>query len=1204
MKRSQSLRGSNVALEKNESFVSGTAPIPSTTASSMDNKGQRDIEEEFAHTTTIVVFGASGDLAKKKTYPALFSLYCAGLLPSNFNIVGYARSAKYLDQTVPIDQPDPGFYISENGKLPIDQTKSRYQPFRAHIHSHLRGDSGKLGYAKAFLSRCTYFQGKYDDPQSFHALKDYLEKVEHDDSYFSVNRLFYFAVPPLVFGPIAECISETQLDKPEINRSRESGSRNAKGWTRVVIEKPFGRNLLSYRKLSSRIGRCIKEKNLYRIDHYLGKEMVQNVLVLRFANTFLEPLWNRNNISTVQITFKEPFGTQGRGGYFDNYGIIRDVMQNHLMQVLSLIAMEPPVSIASDDVRDEKVKVLRSVQQVCEDHVVLGQYESLVDPDSGEVIEPGYLEDTQVPSNSYTPTFATVVLYINNPRWLGVPFILRAGKALNERKAEVRIQFHQPPNNLFKQMHSNELVLRIQPNEAVYMKMVTKTPGLSAGVAETELDLTYKSRFPNAYTPDAYERLIFDVMRGDQSSFVRDDELRFAWRIFDPILSHIDHLQQTNGPNPCHPYAFGSRGPSESDELIYLHGYRRSDTYIWKGPRDGKKIVSQQSKTKTKKEEESNHKGKTSNGLMSHNSKPSAIGGASPDLSSPALDRKRTQPPPALSLNVKSNSMQAELGGNQSALSGFRREFSGHDGEADRSLTRSTFTSSGTFSHILDAASENPESSRSSEGTGGYIRANLSNSHLKVLDQMIQEDDTHSHVKTASSDNPTPQYDSIKESFTLSRAQLLLIKKKMQGEMVKGLTAGGISSMKMIPTFVQKLPNGNEKGRYFALDMGGTNFRICEYTLDGSGGSVITREKKCKIPDDVMLGTSDALFGFIADAMLAFNVDAPCGFTFSFPIVKQRIDSGILVTWTKGFDVKNVVGRDVVSLLNAALKERGVKTVVTAVINDTVGTLAAHLLADQRTTIGLILGTGSNAAYIENIDNVDKWAPELRKKAKDAGLNKMVINMEWGGFGDGMPKGTLPRTFEDNAIDRHSLNPGKQLFEKMISGMYLGEITRRVLVRLMDGEYSLMYMYDKSAIEHDGTAKLQGVKRKLEDEYQISDLTYTDLFIVKGVCHMVATRAARLAATGIAAIVEHIDGEVSSSFAEDYASSESTSSSDKAYIPSKYTVAVDGSVFEHYPRFDETMRDTLFELKTPVKLQLCKDGSGKGAAIVAAGLQN
>ncbi|DAZ93048.1 TPA: hypothetical protein N0F65_009796 [Lagenidium giganteum] len=498
--------------------------------------------EHLNEALTIFVIGASGDLAKKKTYPSLFALYKAGFLPPHVVIVGYARSA------------------------------NTDEAFRQHLDPYIKikKDDAKGQEAKAeFLQKCIYRAGKYDSADDVAKVSHEMEQLEAATGKEIFNRLFYFAIPPSVFVPIGTSIKKAAL--------------TTRGWNRLIVEKPFGHDLDSFNELSRDMSALYSEDEIYRIDHYLGKEMVQNFLVLRFANTIFEPIWNRNYISSVVITFKEDIGTQGRGGYFDSYGIIRDVMQNHLLQVLSLVAMEPPVLASGKDysnyIRDEKVKVLNCIQPISLEDTVIGQY--LGDPEKNE---PGYLEDPTVPKGSTTPTFATCILRINNPRWDGVPFIMKAGKALNERKGEIRVQFKAPPgaSHMFPGVHIpiQELVMRLQPSEAVYMKVNVKSPGLATNAISSELDLSYAQRYADTEVPDAYTRLILDVLRGKQAAFVRDDELRAAWKIFTPLLKEIE----TNKIKPL-PYAFGSRGPVESDELTSRVGFQyHAGSYQWKAP--------------------------------------------------------------------------------------------------------------------------------------------------------------------------------------------------------------------------------------------------------------------------------------------------------------------------------------------------------------------------------------------------------------------------------------------------------------------------------------------------------------------------------------------------------------------------------------------------------------------------------------------
>ena len=516
----------------------GSTVSPATT--DFLGAGSRQIRDLAEQALSIVVVGASGDLAKKKTYPALFALFVDEFIPPHTTICGYARSAK-KDGT-----------------------------FREHLKPFLMKCKGATEEnVAAFVAICIYRSGQYDSAEGFAKVHEELVGIEA--GFAVANRLFYLAIPPSVFVPSAQSINAA------------CRTHTAGGWNRIIVEKPFGTDSDSSAELSRGLAPLFGEEEIFRIDHYLGKEMVQNLIILRFANTWLEPLWNRNYISNVIITFKEDIGTMGRGGYFDTVGIIRDVMQNHLLQVLSIAAMEPPVRVSGDDgnfVRDEKVKVLRSIAPIALDECVIGQYTA-----NEELGEPGYLDDETVPAGSNCPTFAAAVLHINNPRWEGVPFVMKAGKGLNERKAEVRIQFKDPPGgvNLFQGQETprNELVLRLQPDEAVYMKTNVKMPGLSSKPGQVEMDLSYKERFADAKNPDAYTRLILDVLRGKQAGFVRDDELKAAWGIFTPLLHAIDDKAAELKPIP---YKFGSRGPIEADHLVERSGFKRYDGYQWSSP--------------------------------------------------------------------------------------------------------------------------------------------------------------------------------------------------------------------------------------------------------------------------------------------------------------------------------------------------------------------------------------------------------------------------------------------------------------------------------------------------------------------------------------------------------------------------------------------------------------------------------------------
>jgi len=476
---------------------------------------------QLKENTTIVVLGASGDLAKKKTFPALFGLYFNGFLPHGTQIIGYARTK--------MDKEEFHKRVSQCIKAPIPAMKTKLEDY---------------------LAICSYVDGQYDQDTCFQKLEQVIKEKEKGFKGSDRHRIFYMALPPSVFIDVA-----TGLKK---------NNYSPNGFNRIVVEKPFGMDLPTSRQLMGSLKALWKEEETFRIDHYLGKEMVKNLLVLRFGNVILDASFNKNLISNVQITFKEPFGTEGRGGYFDEFGIIRDVMQNHLLQVLSLLTMERPVSFSAEDIRDEKVKILRFIPPIQREQSLLGQYAAAGD-------KPGYLDDDTVPKGSICPTFAALVLYINSPRWEGVPFILRAGKALNEQKTEIRIQYKDVTQGIFKDIARNELVIRVQPGEAVYLKMNAKAPGLAMKSVSTEMDLTYKRRFSDLKIPEAYEALILDAINGDRSNFVRDDELEIAWKIFTPLLHYIDQEK----PKP-EPYPYGSRGPESLDDFITKHaGYKR-----------------------------------------------------------------------------------------------------------------------------------------------------------------------------------------------------------------------------------------------------------------------------------------------------------------------------------------------------------------------------------------------------------------------------------------------------------------------------------------------------------------------------------------------------------------------------------------------------------------------------------------------------
>lgn len=467
---------------------------------------------------TVVVFGATGDLAKKKLFPALYELiYAEGLLPRATRILGFARG-----------QLELGVFLEK-------QCVNVTGPHR-----------------EEFLQQISYFQGQYDLQADFARLHNALLLSEGEGA---CDRLFFLSVPPTVFG----CVCE--------NISREA--RAVRGFTRLIIEKPFGRDSRSFAELNDVTSKHFGEEQLFRIDHYLAKEKVLNLVAFRFANQLYEPLWNRQHIAHVQIIFKEDIGTSGRGGYFDNFGIIRDIMQNHLLQVLLWLAMEPPERLDAECIAKEKVKLLQAMRTLEMKDCFLGQFTagSRTVGDKTQT-EPGYLDDSTVPVDSRCPTFAAVVLNVDNERWRGVPFLMRAGKGLDERMAEVRVTFKKQGYNALMPGEPNELVLRIQPDEGIYLKCINKRPGWSqTNVAPVQLDMTYKRAFPeNCSAPGAYERVLLNAARGDRSLFVGSEELVEAWRIFTPLLDEIDATR----PQPVL-YRFGSPAPEGFQEFTRTH---------------------------------------------------------------------------------------------------------------------------------------------------------------------------------------------------------------------------------------------------------------------------------------------------------------------------------------------------------------------------------------------------------------------------------------------------------------------------------------------------------------------------------------------------------------------------------------------------------------------------------------------------------
>ncbi len=471
-----------------------------------------------------IVVGASGHLALRKVFPALFALYCQGYLPKGFNLFGFARSklneAEFRDRIA-------------------EYLTCRYAP-----------DESCARKMEEFLARCHYVRGEYASSDSF---LDLFIKMREVEGGRPTNRFYYLAIPPSIFLDVAQSIGDAGLVSCGTNEP----------WSRVVIEKPFGRDRQSSDVLTEAMSKVFVERQIFRIDHYLGKEVIQNLLVLRFANAVFQPLWNRDFIRNVRILWKEDLGLEGRGGYFDQYGIIRDVMQNHLLQILALIAMEPPARLEAKNIAKGKVNVLRGVPPVSLDNLVIGQYTESV---AGGRQQPAYLEDETIADSSITPTYAAARLSIDNPRWQGVPFLIEAGKGLDARMTEIRIQFREVPGNMFCQPEhcpeANELVVRVQPDEAIHLSITGKVPGMGMTLQSTSLDMLYRSAF-SQQIPDAYESLLLDAIRGDKSLFIRSDELQAAWDVFTPVLHEIEARKLV--PEP---YPFGSTGPAAAESLL------------------------------------------------------------------------------------------------------------------------------------------------------------------------------------------------------------------------------------------------------------------------------------------------------------------------------------------------------------------------------------------------------------------------------------------------------------------------------------------------------------------------------------------------------------------------------------------------------------------------------------------------------------
>jgi glucose-6-phosphate 1-dehydrogenase len=503
---------------------------------------------ERADPCTAIILGASGDLTRRKLVPALYQLAKENLLSPDFRVLGLSRE--------PLSDDD----------------------FRAMMRTAVEQSDEIAGGIDpavwdALAAKLYYVSGDLTASQTYDQVRARLGEMERDLPPSKANRLFYLAVPPSVFEGAVRALSASGL-APRTDPA-------ACPWVRVVIEKPFGRSLETARALNALVLELLGEHQVYRIDHYLGKETVQNILVLRFANSIFEPLWNRHTVASVQITAAETVGVGTRGKYYEEAGVIRDMFQNHLLQLLTLTAMEPPVEMSADAVRDEKVKVLRSVRWLTPESIpndaVRAQY--VAGRIEGKSV-PGFVEEENVNPDSMTPTFAALRLHVDNWRWKGVPFYLRSGKRMPKRVSEIAIQFRAPPLLMFghgtrAQMNANVLVMRVQPNESISLRFEVKVPGAAVALDPTiqvtpvDMDFTYADAFGANVSP-AYETLLLDVMVGDATLFTRSDEVEAAWKVTDPLLE----FWEKNPPTRMPLYKAGTWGPPDADALLGDDGFR------------------------------------------------------------------------------------------------------------------------------------------------------------------------------------------------------------------------------------------------------------------------------------------------------------------------------------------------------------------------------------------------------------------------------------------------------------------------------------------------------------------------------------------------------------------------------------------------------------------------------------------------------
>jgi glucose-6-phosphate 1-dehydrogenase len=488
----------------------------------------------------MVIFGATGDLTHRKLLPALYNLALEQPLPPQFSVVGVARR--------PFSNDD----FRQQALDSINQF-SRRRPVNQAVW-------------ETFSKGLYYHQSQFDDPEGYESLVELLKQIDEERGTLG-NHIFYLATPPSFYPIIADHLSAAGLAR------RRRAEDDSKGYARIIVEKPFGHDLQSALALNKELNKAFSERQIYRIDHYLGKETVQNIMVLRFGNGIFEPIWNRRYVDNVQITVAETLGVEGRGDYYEEAGAMRDMVQNHMMQLLTLVGMEPPVNFDADAVRDEKVKVLRAIPPLMENEIaadtVRGQYG--LGMIGGQPVK-GYCEEKNVAPASKTETFVALKLFIENWRWAGVPFYLRTGKRLAKRTTEIAIQFKRPPYMLFRgtgadQLQPNVLSLRIQPNEGISLFFEAKVPGQEMHLRGVNMDFLYGSSF-GVEPPEAYERLLLECMLGDSTLFTRIDETEYSWTLVDSIERAWAKLPASAIPQ----YEPGTWGPKEADALIERDG--------------------------------------------------------------------------------------------------------------------------------------------------------------------------------------------------------------------------------------------------------------------------------------------------------------------------------------------------------------------------------------------------------------------------------------------------------------------------------------------------------------------------------------------------------------------------------------------------------------------------------------------------------